>query len=205
MALNVSVSGGSACREVVLFPGLWGHGSSCCWAGGWWGEGWCGRQECSWWRERCCAGCARRESQAGCQRVAEQRKAEISHGRCTLHFRQLQEAAGEANHEPHEQPCGAALPGALTPSAAPYSCLPLLCCLDAPSAFHAFGCCVRCHNSSWCLLAIAEGCSHSGSFLIAVLLWSQLAKYSSLLWKQWQSDLERKSVRFCRNLQLIEW
>ena len=27
-----------------------------------------------------------------------------------------------------------------------------------------------------CLLAIAEGCSHSGNFLIAVLLWSQLAK-----------------------------
>lgn len=27
-----------------------------------------------------------------------------------------------------------------------------------------------------CLLAIAEGCSRSGNFLIAILLWSQLAK-----------------------------
>ena len=28
----------------------------------------------------------------------------------------------------------------------------------------------------WCLLAITEGCSHSSNFLIAILLWSQLAK-----------------------------
>lgn len=28
----------------------------------------------------------------------------------------------------------------------------------------------------WCLLAITEGCSHRGNFLIAILLRSQLAK-----------------------------
>lgn len=39
-------------------------------------------------------------------------------------------------------------------------------CLDVSSASHALG----------AVMEITEGCSHSGNFLIAFLLWSQLAE-----------------------------